>query len=83
MVHSGGLALTTQHCWEELNMSGSIEQLYTQEEVAKVLSIHPKTVGDWLRTGKLRGIKIGKFWRVRESELQRFITEAEEKSGSR
>lgn len=51
-----------------------MERLLTPEEVAKKLVVSPKTVRDWLREGRLRGVKTGKLWRVREDDLRIFIT---------
>lgn len=34
-----------------------VEKLLTPEEVAGALAVSPKTVRDWLRQGRLRGIK--------------------------
>jgi hypothetical protein len=31
---------------------------------------------EWLRTGKLKGIKAGRLWRVRASDLERFFEES-------
>ena len=51
------------------------EILLTQADVAARLKVKPKSVGDLLRAGKLRGIKIGRLWRIREVELERFISD--------
>ena len=56
------------------------ERLFTVDEVAEKLRMKPGTVRNWLRTGRLKGFTLGKTqagWRVRESELQRFIEAAE------
>ncbi|MBO8140902.1 MAG: helix-turn-helix domain-containing protein [Firmicutes bacterium] len=53
------------------------ERLLTLEEVAERLVVAPKTIRDWLREGKLRGLKVGKLWRVREQDLEAFLAEAE------
>jgi acetyl-CoA synthetase len=45
------------------------ERLYTVPEAAGLLSIAPKTLTDWLRAGKIRGVKIGRAWRVPESAI--------------
>ena len=49
------------------------EKIYTVEGAAEVLLVSPKTVREWLRTGKLGGVKMGRLWRVRESDLETFI----------
>lgn len=55
-------------------------KLLTPEEVAERLAVSPKSVREWLRSGKLKGIKLGKLWRVRESTLEDFILQAEKES---
>ena len=49
------------------------EKLYSVEEAAEALGISPLTLGDWLRAGKIIGTKIGRKWRITESDLQAFI----------
>lgn len=49
------------------------DRLLSTEEVAERLNVSPLTVRKWLRSGKLRGIKVSVLWRVRESDLNAFI----------
>lgn len=49
------------------------EQLLSPEEVAERLAISPKTVRDYLREGRIKAMKVGKLWRVRESDLQQYL----------
>ena len=51
------------------------EKLYTLKAVAEAFGVSELTIGRWLREGKLIGTKIGKGWRVTESDLQRYIDE--------
>ncbi len=56
------------------------EQLLTVPDVAKRLRVSEWTVRDWLRDGKIRGFRIGgrkTGWRVRASEIERFLSDAE------
>ncbi len=46
------------------------EKLHTVQEAAELLSIAPKTLLDWLRAGKVRGVKLGRSWRVPESAIE-------------
>jgi putative molybdopterin biosynthesis protein len=48
-------------------------QLLTPEQVAERLQISRWTVMDSLRAGRLKGRKIGKFWRIEEQDLEAFI----------
>ena len=52
-----------------------MEKIYTTEQVAELLAVHPDSIRAWLRTGELRGIKLpgGRRWRVLERDLQEFI----------
>ena len=59
----------------------SAEKLLTTETVAKVLLVKPDTLRGWLRTGKIKGVKVGnRLWRVWKSELEAFLQEDEGKS---
>jgi len=67
-----------------LNMTDKIpasplDQLLTPEQAAKALAVSPRTVKQWLRDGKLPGVKLaGKVWRVKASDLQAFIKKWEQ-----
>jgi excisionase family DNA binding protein len=47
------------------------EVFLTVKEVAHKLSIKPKTVRKWLREGKLKGVKLGRLWRIREADIDK------------
>jgi excisionase family DNA binding protein len=47
--------------------------LLTVEEAAAKLKLAHKTLRDWLRTGKLSGVKMGKRWLIREEDLEATI----------
>jgi acetyl-CoA synthetase len=47
----------------------------TPEQIGDHLGVQPKTVRDWLRSGDLVGIKIGKSWRVHPNDLDRLLGE--------
>jgi len=49
------------------------ERLLTPEEVASILAVSPKSVREWLRRGKLKGVKAGRLWRVRKRDLDTFL----------
>ncbi len=54
------------------------ERLLTPVEAAARLSVSPKTVLNWLRSGQLKGVKAGgKLWRIREADLEAFLKEPE------
>lgn len=56
-----------------------VDELLTVDEIAERLKVHPETVRGWLRSGRLRGVRLGGTklgWRVAESELRRFLAVA-------
>jgi excisionase family DNA binding protein len=52
------------------------DRLLTLEEAGAYLHKAPKTMRDWVRTKKLKGIKIGGTWRIRASDLEAFVSAA-------
>ena len=55
------------------------EKLLTVKDAAKVLLVKPTTIRKWLKASKLKGMKMGRLWRVRESELEAFLSGGEGK----
>lgn len=47
------------------------DRMLLAEEVADALRIHRETVRNYLRRGIVRGVKIGRCWRVPTSEVER------------
>ncbi len=54
-----------------------VERLLTPEAAANRLGIAPRTLREWLRSGKLPGVKLGRLWRIRETDLKAFIAKSE------
>lgn len=55
-----------------------VEKRYTLIETAEILNVHRNTVYRWIvDENKLKADKIGRQWRVRESELKKFIEKGE------
>lgn len=46
---------------------------FTVTEAATILKVAPNTIRDWLKSGKLKGSKIGRLWRIHEADLDDFI----------
>ena len=60
------------------------ERFYTVEEMAEVARVSPGAVRYWIRTGRLRGVKLGRQWRIRQADAEAFLgqgTEAPRKGG--
>jgi excisionase family DNA binding protein len=61
----------------EVELAMVDECVLTVGEVAERLRVHPQTVRDWLKTGKLKGRLIGGTktgYRIPESEVHRILT---------
>lgn len=54
-----------------------LDQYLTPEEIAKHLSVTDRTVYTWLRTGRLKAVKLGRLWRIREKDLELFLNGSE------
>lgn len=50
-----------------------MEKYYTPEEIADNFKVNRKTVYNWIQSGKLKAVKIGHFWRISETELNRLL----------
>ena len=48
-------------------------KVYSLEEVADILKITRRTLYTYVKEGKLHAVKIGKYWRVSEQDLQDFL----------
>lgn len=51
------------------------KRLLTPEEVAERLAVTPRSIRIWLRQGKLKGVRVGRLWRIRERDLEAFLEE--------
>ena len=47
-------------------------KLYSCEEIAERYGVKIATVWDWIRKKKLTAMKIGKYYKVREEDLNKF-----------
>jgi excisionase family DNA binding protein len=52
-----------------------MKHLLTPEAAAEKLAVSVKTVKNLLRSGKLRGVKVGNLWRLREEALEEYLKE--------
>lgn len=49
------------------------EALLTPEQIATRLQVSDQTVYNLLRSGHLRGTRIGRLWRIRSGDLESFL----------
>ena len=50
------------------------EKLLTVKDAAKVLLVKPTTIRKWLKASKLKGMKMGRLWRIWEGEMEAFLS---------
>jgi excisionase family DNA binding protein len=53
------------------------DRYLSPDDVARKLNVKPLTVRRWLKSDKLKGVRAGRLWRVRESELENFLQRGE------
>ena len=56
-----------------LIMNYNFEPLIDSEEAASLLEIHPKTLQQMARQGRIPSHRVGKFWRFRKSEMEKWL----------
>lgn len=50
-----------------------MEKIYTAKEAAKVLGVHYQTLARYCKEGEIPAFKVGKSWRILESDLLNYI----------
>jgi len=58
---------------EELKAELVGGDLFSAAEVAEILDIHPRTVNEYVREGKLKAIQMGGGWKISERALRAFV----------
>jgi excisionase family DNA binding protein len=53
--------------------------LFTPEQVASLLAVSSRSVREWLRSGKLKGVRTARLWRVRDRDIEEFLEYSREK----
>lgn len=56
-------------------------RVYTLDEVAEILTISKRTLYSYIKSGILHAVKVGKYWRVSEQNLQDFISKGTKGQG--
>jgi excisionase family DNA binding protein len=51
------------------------ERYWTTEEVAKLLRVSKVAVRNWVRQGKLPGVRIGRPWMIADSALKEVLSQ--------
>jgi len=50
-----------------------IHRSYTVEEIAGILKVTERTLYNYIKSGVLKAVKIGKYWRIKHTDLENFI----------
>ena len=59
------------------------DEILTAEDVAKIMKVNIRKVREWVTNGELAVVQVGKReYRIRKSELDRFIRDREKKRGT-
>ena len=58
------------------------KELLESEEVAEYLGVERSTVQRWCSSGHLRGLKIGRGWRIRRDVPEDFLKQSENTANS-
>ena len=59
---------------ESLRAPAPEQRFYTTDEIANILQVDPESVRRYVRSGKLKAVKLGgKFIRIEKADLQNFI----------
>jgi excisionase family DNA binding protein len=53
------------------------DRYQTVKELAERLEVSEATVRQWIKSGDLRAIDIGKGWRIADTDLERFLKSRE------
>jgi excisionase family DNA binding protein len=49
------------------------DQYQSVQDIAKRLEVADSTVRQWIKSGVLRAIDIGKGWRIADADMERFL----------
>jgi len=49
------------------------DKFYTPEQIAKELQVHHLTILKFIKIGRLKGIRLGRVYRIRESDFENFL----------
>jgi len=50
----------------------AVQKYHTKKETAEILGVCPKTVERYLLTGRLKGARLEKAWKISDDDIQAF-----------
>lgn len=51
------------------------KEYLSTREIAEMLGVHVRTVGNWIRRGDLMAVRLGRSYRVSKQDLDAFLQE--------
>lgn len=54
-------------------MTENNNEFYTVEQVAELLQVHWQTILNYIKSGKLKAVRLGKGYRISKESLDSFI----------
>lgn len=54
-----------------------MSKFYTPQEIAEILRVTDKTVRNWIRSGELDAVVVGKSYRIPEESIKNLIKKSE------
>lgn len=58
-----------------------LEQYYSLSDISKALNISESTVRRRLKNGEIKGIKIGKVWRISRTSFREYLDNLDKSEG--
>ena len=49
------------------------DRILTPDQVGKMLQLHPFTILNYIKQGKLKSARLGRVYRIRESDIEKFL----------
>lgn len=56
-------------------------KIYSIEELVEMLQVTRRTIYNYIRSGSLKAVKMGKYWRVTEKQLEEFLSTGSQAEG--
>ena len=50
-----------------------MQEIFSVRDVAEKLQVTEGAVRSWLQAGELKGVKLGRIWRIMEYDLEEFL----------
>ena len=62
-----------KHMKEKNSKAVNLPDMYTPQQVCDYLGISTNTLYAWIKAGKIKAVKIGRFWHISHDEVERIV----------